>query len=496
MNKMMIMQEIVNAPSPLLRPFAPSRLRAFAPFALSCFRTLCIGIFLVPSLTGGAQGTQAVVSSKSDMSFPDVTSIFFSDTEGRPILTLGECLKQALESNYSVTIARNLEEAARNNLTPGPFLPSLSLNGRQNQERLNQRDVYPEGSDPLDLKREYATNLYSTDLALNWRLFDGMSMFASYDTKKELLSQGELNLRGSMEDLAADIAGQYYDIVTQENLLKATKLYLDISNFRNYIAIVKHEAGAFSGVERRQAQLDLNADSSTLVRQREILDNAYVKLFEMMNIELGTQAFLGDSIITNGSLLLDELCASARNRNTAILMARSGERISALDLRIARSSRYPTLDFTAGYRFNHSSSGILTPRFTDLHGANWGFTASMKLFDRLETNRKIKNARIDVENSELRSRQTEWRVISEITQSYNTYRKNFQMIEAERKSVNIATDNLDAAMAMYREGAIGGVEFREIQRSYLGAWERLFDAINQAKFSEIQLLYLSGHMLD
>ena len=479
-----IMIIIKFAPSPL-RPFVLSRFRAFVP---SCLRPFALSCLLGIAMTGHAQ--------RAEMNFPNVTSIFSSDAEGRPVLTLGACLKQALESNYSITIARNLEEAARNNLTPGPFLPSLTLNGRQNQDRLNLRDVYPEGSDPSELKREYATNLYSTDLSLNWRLFDGMSMFATYDAKKELLGQGELNLRRSMEDLAADIAGQYYYIVTQENLLKATKLYLDISGFRNYIAIIKHEAGAFSGVERRQAQLDLNADSSRFVRQSEILDNAYVKLFEMMNVALETRAFLGDSIVTNGSLQLNDLCASAKERNTAILMARSGERISALDLRIARSSRYPTLDFTAGYRFNHSSSGIQAPRFSELYGANWGFTASIKLFDRLETNRKIKNALIDVDNSELRSRQTEWRVISEITQSYNTYRKNFQMIEAERKSVNIATDNLDAAMAMYREGAIGGIEFREIQRTYLGAWERLFNAINQAKYSEIQLLYLAGRVLD
>ena len=409
------------------------------------------------------------------------------------LLSLEECLKEAIEGNYAVKIARNEQEIARNNHTPAPFLPVLSAGLDQSQDRLSNRDVY-RGGEPA-VKQDYVANTYTADLSLDWRLFDGMSMFATYDTQKELLKAGELNLRGNIESLVSDISEQYYYIVTEQNRLEAAKLYLAISTLRYNQALEKYNIGSISGLEMKQAKIDLNADSSKLVLQQEIIRNAYITLYEMMNVDLKTKAQLCDTITPNGQLSLEVLRTEAMDRNTSVLLARSGQRVSELDLKIARSSRYPTLDFTAAYRFDHNASGKLAPRFSQLHGATWGFTASIKLFDRLETNRKIKNAKLELDNSELTLQQTQLGVTSEISRLFNTYRKNFMMIGFEQESADAALANLDAAMEMYRLGTMSGIEFREIQRSYLEAVERKLDAVYQARISEINLRYLSGGIL-
>lgn len=408
------------------------------------------------------------------------------------LLSLGDCLKQAVESNYSVKIAQNKEQIAANNLTPAPFLPSLTASARQNQDVLNSREAQ---TGVPDVKRDYVANQYVADLSLGWRLFDGMSMFATYKIQQELLSEGELNLKNSIEMLVADVSQQYYNIITQQNRLEAVKKYLEISMMRYNQAKEKYLIGSISGLEMKQAKIDLNADSSRLVLQQEIISNAYITLYEMMNIDLQTEAQLGDTITPNGSLELDRLRRSALENNTTILLARRGEAISGLDLKVARSARYPTLDLNSGYRFNHGTTGLSAARFSETYGFNWGFTISTKLFDRMEVRRKIRNAEVDVSNSSLMLQQTELTTTSNIMQQYNTYRKNFMMIGFESESADAARLNMEAAMEMYRLGTMSGVEFREIQRSYIEAADRMLSAVFQAKVSEIELLYLSGQLI-
>jgi outer membrane protein TolC len=69
------------------------------------------------------------------------------------------------------------------------------------------------------------------------------------------------------------------------------------------------------------------------------------------------------------------------------------------------------------------------------------------------------------------------------------------MIAFEKESSDAAKLNMDRAVDMYRLGSIAGIEFREIQRSYLSAEIRRLSALYQAKISEITLLYLAGKIL-
>ena len=409
------------------------------------------------------------------------------------VMTLADCIKEGIENNYDVKLARLARDVADNNVTSAQFLPVVTANATQNQDRLTRRDHF---TDTDMEKADYITNLVRGDVALSWRLFDGMNMFATRQTQKELLSQGELNLKNSMESLVADIAGQYYYLVTQLDRLKATKRYLEISTIRYNQALEKYNIGSISGLEMKQAKIDLNADSSTYVTRQMDIDNALVTLNQLMNSELSGKLVLCDTIIPNQELQLGDINSRAEEHNSMLLMARSGQRLAEFDLKSARSGRYPTLDFNSSYRLGRSSDTQLRPSYTNTNGLSWGFTASVKLFGGLETNRKIRNAKLGVQNNQLIYDQTLQNVRSNIQVQYNTYKKNLAMIAFETESADVALLNLEAAMEMYRLGSMSGVEFREIQRSYMQAVERNLDAIFQAKTTEINLLYLGGEILD
>jgi len=401
-----------------------------------------------------------------------------------------DCIEEALEANYSVRIARNQLEVAKNNVTLTPFLPSLSASARQSQTVSHSNQEYFDGSKAsVDSK----TDDYRIGPTFSWRLFDGFAMFSSYAKQKELLQTGELNFRSEVETMVMNLSNQYYQIITLQNQVDLVKQLVDISRLRYEQALLKYNIGTISGLECQQARTYFNADSSSLIVQKQNLKNAYIRLYRTMGVPYNSKIVIRDTIMPEMGLLLDDLWASAVEKNTELLLFRQGKVISEYDLKLARASRYPTLDFSSGYTL----SALNTPRSTSMlhsetNGYNWGFNLSIPIFNGFSANRQIRNAKLGVERSTLQYEQREQLLLGSLLQEYHIYTDNLQMIDFETQNAEVASSNVEAAMESYRLGSISGIEFRDIQLGYLNAVDRKLRAIYQAKLSEVALLLLAG----
>ena len=409
-------------------------------------------------------------------------------------LTLDKCLEIALENNYSIKIADIDRQQAENNVSPSPFLPKVTLNASQSQTSTKTRVTYT--ADNSRGESDNTVDNLSVGASANWTLFDGGAMFANRKRTQQLLEQGELNLRNAIEKLIVEVSTQYYAIIIQHSRVRAARQYLDISMMRYNQALEKYRLQTISGLEMKQAKIDLNADSSQLITEQETLRNSYISLYELINISADSTFTVQGQVTPGATLELPELRSSALENNVSIISARTGKRISENDLDLARALRYPTLNFGAGYTYNYSDNPISTTKYSRARGLNWGFSMNYPLFNGTDNRRKIRNAKLQVEAEELSVKQVEFSVISDITATYNTYRSNLQMINFEQENSDAAKLNLETAIVKYRLGSISGIEFREIQRSYLNAEIRRLAALYQAKVSEITLLYLSGRLLD
>lgn len=407
------------------------------------------------------------------------------------IITLYDCIDQALYANYSIKIARNEVEILRNNVTLAPFLPILSAGATQRQSH-SWYNTYNSSGDMID--SDSKSDSYGANATLTWTLFDGMKMFATRETQELLFSQGELAFKANLQNLMADVINQYYLIVRMQFQEKLLQEYVNISKIRHEQAMTRYMIGSDSGLEYKQAKIYLNSDSTSLLVQQENLMNAYVELYRMMNIPLNSSYMINDTIIKEESLDLDILYEKMLANNLSLQRIRAGERLSELDLKIAQSDRYPRLSFSSGYNLNWGTSSYYPSKFDESQGLNWGFTLSVPIFNQGETNRKIRNARISRENAALSVAEAEQRLHSQLIQLYNTYTNNLRLIEFEEESTEAAYLNLEAAMEKYRLGALSGIEFREIQTSYLNASASKFNAQYKAKVLEIDLHVLAGEL--
>lgn len=407
-------------------------------------------------------------------------------------LSLQECITQAVESNFSILIEANRLEVERNNLNLEPYLPQISASSQLSDLNGQRRDW--SSPDEMEQSSSRTTSL-SAGVNLNWRLFDGFSMFATRERERELLHEGEFNFKMKSERLVMSVYSQFYQIITLHNQLELLKEVLSISQIRYNQALTRYNIGSDSGLEYKQAKIYLNSDSSSLMLQQERLKNAYIELYRLMNIPLDSKHFLKDTIIPDRALQFGPLLESAIVNNTELNALRVGERLSDIDMKMVNSQRYPTLDFIAGYNLNYNRSALFPSKFNELDGFNWGFSLSVPLFRGGEINRKARNAKLMKENSKLLLQEGQQQIESDLRQLYNLYLNNLRSIEFEEESRESAFLNLEAAMEKYRLGALAGIEFRDYQISYLSASDRKLKALYDAKLSEIELKLLAGELL-
>lgn len=393
-------------------------------------------------------------------------------------LTIKELIERLVEQNYTLITDELRTRQAQNNVTPAPFLPTLSATARQSYSSVGT-----------------TSNTLGVGASLDWRMFDGLAMFNLYDKSKTELSVTELSARSNLESLVSQVKGQYYFIVSLNSREKVARELVELSRIRYEDALFKYNIQALSGLEMKLAKTDLNADSTNLIRQIEAVELAYIQLNRILNFNLDKRGYVHDSIMVEAMLGRDALERLVQEQNTEILLSKKGGELSELNLKLAKSAVFPTLDFAAGYNYNAVTERPSSD-FRSSNGVNFGFTLGVKIFDGLEIRRTIRNAQIDREISDISIKDIGNQILAEFDRGYTNYTNNLQLIDFERENAELMRLNLEVAMERYRLGELSGIDFRNIQQQYLAAVDRQINALYLAKSSEVTLLTLAGMIAD
>ncbi len=408
------------------------------------------------------------------------------------VMPLEDCIRTALENNYQIKVARTDRDIVETNKSIAQYLPALNLNARQNEAITDQEYKYASGSATESSGNR--TDSYSAGVSLNWRLFDGLAMFAKSGRQNAQLAASDQQLKQTIDLLVSQVCAEYYNILMQQKKLEAAQYSLALSQERYAKAKEMYDIGSVSGLDLRQAKIDHNADSSKLVRQEETVRNAYVRLNTLMNTQLNGQNFVRDTIVLAPKMDFEKLKQETVERNNTLIIARQSQKISEYDVQLARAYLMPTLDFGAGYNYNSSETPQQTTTYNRSNGFNWGFTLSWNIFAGLDNSKRLKSSTLNVKSREYSYQQAETEILGNLTLLYNTYENNILLISFERESAAVAAASLEIAMERYKIGSLSGLEFRDYQKNYLDAVDRQWNAMYLAKMSEINLRMLSGEL--
>jgi outer membrane protein len=407
-------------------------------------------------------------------------------------LTLQEAITIALKNNYDIKLVSNELAIAHNNANLGNagILPAVAGTFSTGGSRQNSVQTQASGTERV-IDGAISTNM-RYGVGLDWTIFDGFRMFATYDKLRTLEKQGEVNAKGMILTTVAQVVNAYYDLVKQQQLIIAADSAIDVSALRVKIADNKLQLGRGSKLDVLAAQVDYNADTSNYLQQQNLGVTFMVRLNQLMVRELDTRFSVSNDLNIDQGLNYSTLAGQTEQLNPSLQAAFINKKIAELTLKEVKGNRYPLIGLNSGYEFNRSTSPTGFNTQFRANGLTYGLTASINIFNGFLQRQNERNAKIAINSSQLTFDKTKQELLTQLTTAFQNYQTFIELVKLETRNVELAKQNLAITLDKYRLGSIPPLELREAQRNAIDANSRYVEMQYQAKLAEIALKEISG----
>lgn len=409
-------------------------------------------------------------------------------------LVLKEAVQIALENNYNVVITRNELDIAtiNNNWGTAGALPVISATANKT---LGTNNLQQDLSNGTIIKRNGATvNNLNAGLAVSWRFFDGLRMFATKKRLEELEKIGQLNFTRMVNTTTYDVIAAYYNVIRLQQQANAIKEVISLYEERLKVADARFKIGTAAKTDFLQAQVDLNEQQSNLLSTQNSISIAKTNLNTLLARDPATIINIADSFTLNTSINFSSLQQKIDLQNPDVLLAQSNLIVLMQTKREINADRLPSVTFNGFYNFirNRNSAGFTLLNQT--YGPSASLGIAVPLFNGGIVKRQLEVIDINIQNQQLVTKQLKNQLQSNLTNAYLNYSNGLKLVELEQKNMELVKENNFINLERFKKLSITSVELRQGQINYTDAQTRLINAQYQAKIAEAEMLLLVGEI--
>ena len=264
-------------------------------------------------------------------------------------------LRQA-EANFFAT-AETIPQAR------SALLPSVSLSASDTGRY--SESVGPQGFGIFDIPGSGNVSRSTSDdvsLSLSQTLFD-LSRLRTLKQADKIVTQAELNLEATRQELLVRVADAYFNVLAAEELLAAESASREAIGRQLEQAQRRFDVGLIAITDVQQAQAAYDNATATEIGQQRNLATMQEFLREIIGEYVTNLRGPGEELplLRPDPSTADEWVTIAMQQNLALAASRVGADIAQDDTRILRAARMPTLSLSGGY-----SSGSQFSRNTQL----------------------------------------------------------------------------------------------------------------------------------
>ena len=417
--------------------------------------------------------------------------------KAQEVLTVSEAIELALENNYGIKIASNNNRIAENNtsvLNSG-YLPTLTGNAGATYNLDNTEAEFSDGR---------VTNLdgaessrYNASLNLNYTLFDGLGRHYDYKRLKEQYQLSELEARETIENTIFQLFTVYYNVAQISENVDALEQTLSISKDRIVRAQYQFDYGQSTKLGVLNAQVDINNDSINVINSKQRLKNTKRDLNVVLGNAYGNEFSVDTLVNFKIDISKQDLFDKMMSNNVSLLQIEKNIAINEFTIKANKSGYLPTVGLTGTYGWNknnnNAASFVAVSTNTGLSG---GVNLSWNLFDGGRTITQVKNAKINLENQQLQKESVLISVERDFNNAWDDYQNKLTIFRVQEENILTSKNNFDRTQEKFKLGQMTSIEFRQAQLNLLNAELSRNQAKYQAKIAELNLLLLSGELLN
>jgi len=424
-------------------------------------------------------------------------SFSMTTISAQQIVPVSKAIELALENNYGIKIVANNNKIAKNNATilNSGFLPTVSGSSGVTYNRDNIEADFTNGT---------STNLngakssrYNASLNLNYTLFDGLGRHYNYKRLKEEYNLSKLQARETIENTISQLFTVYYNVAQISENVHTLEQTLKASKDRITRAQYQFEYGQGTKLDILNAQVDINNDSINLINTKQQLINTKRDL----NVVLGNSVTSEFTVQTSINFILDmnkeELLKKMMSNNITLLQIDKNIMINQFIVKANKSGYLPSIGLTGTYGWNRSNNNAASFVAVSTNtGLSGGINLSWNLFDGGGTMTRVKNAKINLENQEFQKKSILISAERDFNNAWDDYQNKLSIYQVQENNILTSQNNFDRTKEKFKLGQASSIEFRQAQLNLLNAELSRNQAKYQAKLSELNVLQLSGELLN
>lgn len=413
------------------------------------------------------------------------------------VITPEKAISLALENNYGIKLANTNVSIAKNNanvLNSG-YLPTLVGNSGVTYNVDNTEAEFSNGD--VTVLNGAESSRYNASVDLNYTIFDGLGRSYNYKRLKENHKLTELEARETIEQTILQLFTVYYNVAqTLENTNNIAET-LNISKERLVRAQYQFDYGQNTKLGVLNAEVDINNDSISLMNSQQDLKNFKRDLNLVMGNALVDNFSIDTDIAFNNLYSKEELIEKAMASNVSLLQVNKNIDINTLNIKSEKSTYLPTLGLTGSYGWNKSNNNAASFLAVSTNtGLSAGLNLRWDLFDGGSTITRVKNAKINLEAQTIRKEELLVTIDRDFNNAWEDFQNKLNIYKFREDNITTVKNNFDRTEEKFKLGQVNSIEFRQAQINLLNAELSRNQAKYEAKLAELQMLQVSGSLLD
>lgn len=421
-----------------------------------------------------------------------ISSIAFTQSTSK--LTIDEAIKIAVEKNFDVEIERNAQEigAINNNWGTAGLFPTINATSTLGIASNNLEQRLTNGT---SIKRNGAIlRNVNAGLAVSWRVFDGMRMFATKRRLEELQNIGELTFRSQVNTTVFNVIAAYYQIVQLNQQKKALLATIKFFEERKLIAESRFTIGTAPKTDFLQAEVDLNQQKGNLLAVENSIRIAKADFNNLLARKPETSFEVMDLIEPDADLTFAALVNKAQSDNYELLLAQSSLSVLVQQKREIISQRLPSVTLNGNFNLSQSRNDAGFTLFNRNLGPNGNIGIAVPIFQGGNIKRQEQVADINIKNQQVIIDRLKNQVNTNLLNAYSNFQNALNLVKLEKNTLALIEENNLIATERFRKLAITSLELRQVQIDYINGQTRYINSLYMAKLAEAEMKLLAGDL--
>lgn len=331
------------------------------------------------------------------------------------------------------------------------------------------------------------------------QLIFNSSYIVGLQASKELMNLSQKSIQRSKVETVQNVSKAYYGVLVNRERIKILDLNIDRVKTLKENTAALNQNGFVEKIDLDRLEVNYNNLLTEKDKTQRLVDLTEVVLKFQMGYDLAQPITLTDKLDKATSdedmktLALNE--KADVSKRPEFLVLQSQMKLNEFDLKRYRMSYLPTLAAYGQFSSQFQSNTL------DFNSKQWypfaiiGATLNIGIFDGLQTNARVQQAKINLLKTQNNFTQLKASMEMEVQQSAISYKNAAASLEVQKKNIELARNIFDVTKKKYEQGIGSSLELNTAENDLHQAETNYYNSLYDLIIAKIDYQKATGSLV-